>query len=134
MMGYLFAMNKLFNAAVGIPAPLRNLVGLYNLSLRWSRHAMQEAVRDHYGVLKTADYARVFKLSEGWELVEIEATQHNHIVKIVVRRAVPNDPKARSLVLAIEIEGPREGLVKTCWTNLNSDKHATLDTSKFSKE
>lgn len=125
-------MNKLFNAAVGIPEPLVNLVKGYNLGLSWSRHAMLEAVRDHYGVLSKADYARTFKLSDGWELVEVEATQNNHIVKIVVRRPVPNDPKARSLVLAIGIDTPRDGMVRTCWTNLNSDTHKTLDASKFS--
>ena len=123
--------TKLFNAAVGIPEPLVNLVKGYNLALRWTRHAMLEAVRDHYGVLKTADYARTFKLAEGWQLVEVETNHLNHVLKIVVRRPVPNDPKERSLVLAIAIETPRDGLVKTCWTNLNSDNHATLDKSKI---
>ena len=45
---------------------------------------------------------------------------------MVVRR--PADSR-RSLVMVILIDGT----VKTLWTNLNSDQHATLDSSKFSR-
>lgn len=122
-------MKQIFNAAVGIPAQARNIVERLDLTLTWSRHAMREAVRDRYGLLPKEAYPFKFKLSDGWELVEVESEGNVLVTKIVVRRPVD---ATRSLVLAILLESPKEGTVKTCWTNLNDDNHATLDTSKIS--
>lgn len=123
-------MNTTYNAALGIPAELLSEIRGLKLDLIWSRHAKQEAINDKYGVLSSYDYPRVFT-GHGWQIVEVEvANAAGRAVKFVVRRPVD---ETRSLVLVILRDGPFTGLVKTCWTNLNTDNHATLDASKFAK-
>jgi hypothetical protein len=122
-------MNVTYNAAVGIPASLVTEVKHWKLQLEWSRHAKDEAISDKYGVLAPEDYPREFT-GHGWTLVEVEADKLGHAVKVVVRRVADEE---RSLVLVILRDGPFNGLVKTCWTNLNGDNHSTLDKTKFAK-
>ena len=123
-------MNKTYNvAAFGIPASLVAAVaslGNSKLPLRYSRHALSEALNDRYGVLPHSAFPTVFKWSDNWALVEAESTPAGQLVKFVVRRVVD---ARRSLVLVVLADGT----VKTLWTNLNSDQHATLDSGKFSR-
>lgn len=119
---------KLYNVATGIPAPLVSQVAEMKLGLRWSNHARREAVNDRYGVLPKEAYVQSFDIADGWQLVEVEANHLNHVQKIVVRRAA--DAK-RDIVLVILRDGPFTGIVKTCWTNLNTNTHKTLDRSKL---
>jgi hypothetical protein len=125
-------MNKTYNvAAFGIPVELTRAVtklayGDNNLQLRYTRHAMSEALGDRYGVLPSTAFPTLLDLSEGWTIVEAEADAKGALVKFVVRR--PVDAR-RSLVLVVLADGT----VKTLWTNLNSDQHATLNSSHFSR-
>lgn len=119
-------MVKTYNVgAHGIPWDLTSeVLRLVPLPLRYTRHALGEAVRDRYGILPAESFPKEFiGLCVGWTLVEAETT-NGKLTKFVVRRAVD---ARRSLVLVILIDGT----VKTLWTNLNTDKHATLDKSKF---
>jgi hypothetical protein len=123
-------MNKTYNVgAYGLPAAAIDQVSFLCLELVWSRHAKLEAVNDKYGVLPSLAYPRCFSL-RGWELVEVEVNPLGNVVKFVVRRQADEH---RSLVLVILRDGPHEGIVKTCWTNLTDDQHETLDKSKFSE-
>jgi hypothetical protein len=123
-------VNKTYNiAAFGLPenllAAVRKLAA-GALPLTYSRHAMSEALNDRYGVLPYSCFPRAFIPGAGWTVVEVEANAKGALVKFVVRR--PVDAR-RSLVLVVLADGT----VKTLWTNLNSDQHATLDSSHFSK-
>ena len=127
-------MNKTYNVATGIPGDLSAQVDSLKLDLTWSGHAKREAVNDRYGVLPVGSYPKQVRPVE-WQLVEVETVGNGYTVsKIVVRRAVD---ARRSLVLVVLLDGPARnatlGIVKTCWTNLNSDRHATLRTEKFSR-
>ena len=71
-------------------------------------------------------------MEQGWTLVEVETSLLDDVTKFVVRR--PADD-TRSLVLVIR-PGDYDkcsGRVVTCWTNLNTDNHRSLDKTKFSK-
>lgn len=120
-------MVKTYNVgAHGIPEQLRVSVSNLTIALRYTRHAMTEALRDRYGALPALSYPRCFHLKDGWELVEATESAPGVLEKFVVRR--PADAR-RSLVMVVL----RDGTVKTLWTNLNTDAHATLDKSKFSQ-
>lgn len=125
-------MNKTYNVATGIPGDLSAHVDSLKLDLTWSRHAKEEAIHDKYGVLPVGSYPKQVRPVE-WQLVEVETVGNGYVVsKIIIRRKAD---ALRSLVLAILLDGdlrkPTLGIVKTCWTNLNTDNHATLDRSKL---
>lgn len=125
----LYLVKKTFNTdAYGIPESLRlsvSRLALNALPLRYTRHAMSEAVADKYGVLPATAFPRALSLV-GWQLVEAEEVD-GKLSKFVVRRPVD---ACRSLVLVVMVDGT----VRTLWTNLNSDSHKTLDKSKFARE
>lgn len=120
-------MVKTYNVgAHGIPTELVARIARANLPLKYTPHALREAIRDRYGVLPAAWFPQSFQGSSGgWDIVEAE-TLNGILSKFVVRRVVDG---TRSLVLVILVDGT----VKTLWTNLNTDKHTTLDKSKFSQ-
>lgn len=124
-------MNKTYNvAAFGLPVRLLNAVRKLAdgaLPLKYSRHSMREALNDRYGMLPVYAFPLAFLPGAGWQVVEIEANPAGQLVKFVIRRNVDCD--TRSLVLVVLADGT----VKTLWTNLASDQHATLDISKFSR-
>jgi hypothetical protein len=127
-------MSKLYNiGAYGIPEKLLAEVRAWHLRLTWSHHAQEEAVNDRYGALSKECYPKFFAgFLTDWQIVELETDGTGHAHKIVVRRWADY---RRSLVLVIQkyVHLYDRGLVKTCWTNLNTDNHNTLDKSKFSK-
>jgi hypothetical protein len=97
--------------------------------LIWSRHAQLEILNDRYGILPPHEYVKNF-VGDNWTVVEVETNYCGTAVKAVVRREVD---ARRSLVLVITPDGTDEGLVKTCWTNLNTDNHNTLNKSAYAK-
>lgn len=116
-------MVKTYNVgAFGIPTGLALRVAGAQLPLRYSAHALREAINDRYGVLPACAFPQTFQ-GAVWSLVEAE-TFNGILSKFVVRRVVD---ARRSLVLVIQVDGT----VKTLWTNLNTDTHSTLDKSKF---
>ena len=124
-------MNNVYNiAAFGLPVLLLDSVrklAAGALALKYSRHALSEALNDRYGVLPVSAFPRAFIPGAGWTVVEVEANPAGQLVKFVVRRNVDCD--TRSLVLVVMVDGT----VKTIWTNMSRDQHATLDSSKFSR-
>jgi hypothetical protein len=96
--------------------------------LVWSRHAQLEILNDQYGVVPRACLpGQIF--GELWELIEAEVTG-SMTTKFVFRRDVDS---TRSLVIVVRPEFPGSTLATVCtaWTNLKSDKHDTLDKSKY---
>jgi hypothetical protein len=121
-----------------MPQCLKDEVADLRLDLTWTKHALREALHDKHGVLPASAYPRRFHGGNApahncgssvgpWELVEAELTARR-LTKFVVRRPID---AVRSLVLVIRPTALFSGNVVTCWTNLNTDRHATLDRSKF---
>lgn len=124
-------MTKTYNIdAYGLPETAVAQISRWTITLGYSRHALTEALNDRYGVLPASAFPVLFSMNDEamrWKIVEIEESAPGYIAKFVVRREVD---ARRSLVLVII---PHLGLVKTLWTNLNTDNHSTLDKSKFSQ-
>lgn len=108
----------------------RKAISVHFSQLVWSRHAQLEILNDKYGVLPCDKLPKDFHGDE-WTLIELEA-DGEYIVKYVARRHVD---LTRSLVIVIRPDDAvrSEGIatVVTAWTNLITDKHATLDRSKY---
>lgn len=123
-------MRHLYHAEVFMPAAVRVIAPDIRFgALLWTRHARLELVNDRYGVIPSDQVPRTFSGKE-WELIEAEVDGAS-VTKWVFRRAVDG---LRSLVIVlrpIEETGNTSAAVVTCWTNLNSDKHHTLDKSKY---
>lgn len=120
-------MSKTYNRdAYGLPSSAVRQINAWKLPLTYTRHALGEALNDRYGVLPASAFPQEFTMYGGWSVVEVEELEPGYVTKIVVRKPIDGN---RSLVLVIT----NQGLVKTLWTNLNSDVHSTLDKSKFAK-
>lgn len=120
-------MKKLYHTSVFVPEHIFiNATCAHYTSLVWSGHAQRALLDDRYGKLPASSIPLSFN-GPDWELIEVE-TFNGSIKKAVYRRPIDAH---RSLVLVICPDGPCCGFVKTCWINLNSDKHPTLDKSKY---
>lgn len=122
-------MSKLYNiGAYGIPANVLALVRAWNLELNWTSHARAEAIALIRNLgLKAEDFGKRFVTVNYWEVVEAEVDASGTPVKVVARRPVANSKW--SLVLVIK----SDGTVKTCWANLTTDKHRTLNLANYNK-
>lgn len=63
-------------------------------------------------------------------LYEVETTIHNEVFKAVVRTSYDLD---RDISIVFALSKKNELIVKTAWLNHKSDKHTTLDKSKYYK-
>ena len=113
--------ERLYHKDIGFPSNLRmppNFNPIVRLS--YSGHAQAEA-NDKYGQLSLP---KVIDTRKG-DIVEIGVTGLT-VTKIVIRMHY-DDVKDIVIVFL-----PDSGRVKTVWANLKSDKHKTLDRSKYS--
>ena len=61
-------------------------------------------------------------------LYEVEATVHDKVFKAVVRTSYDLD---RDISIVFALSKKNELIVKTAWLNNKSDRHTTLDKSKY---
>lgn len=93
-----------------------------NFRMFYSFHALRAAENDRYGHIELPEFV---DFSE-YEIVEIEIL-NGRMTKILIRGTLDNK---RDICLAIAAGGR----VKTVWANLKTDKHRTLDATKYTKE
>lgn len=111
--------TALFHAEVFVPPCAQTPV--HEGALRYSAHALREAHSDRYGGITLPEEF----CTAGAKLIESEVLLGaNKVVKQVWRQ--PLDAH-RDLVLVIG----EHGLVRTVWINLHSDKHRSLDRTKY---
>lgn len=110
---------KLYHKEVYAPEVVFRSPGV--MRLRYSRHAQQAAIDDRYGDL--SEYLTPYLDFDYVEIVEVEMVE-GQITKRVVRHQVTDD-----LVLVLAVGA--DGFVRTVWGNLVSDRHRTLDRTKF---
>lgn len=96
-----------------MPAGVRNLANV-TLTLKPTEHAKQAARNDRYGAITIPAQISF----EGKDVVEAEFV-NGKLSKIVVR--LPYDG-TRDAIYVCNIDG----LLRTVWFNLKSDKHKTL--------
>lgn len=112
-------MTFLFHKDVFMPASAKSPV--FEGRLKYSNHAITASQNDRFGAIPLPE---MFSVANA-ELIESELSDDGTVVlKQVWRQQL--DEK-RDLILAIT----RDGRVKTVWVNLRSDKHRTLQTSKY---
>jgi hypothetical protein len=113
--------SLLFHSEVFMPASAKKPI--HEGPLRYRKHAFDESRNDRYGqIALPAEFS-----SSNAQLIEAEVLlEHDQarVVKQLWRQ--PLDAK-RDLVMAI-LEG---GMVKTVWVNLKTDKHRSLDKSRY---
>ena len=113
---------KLYHKEIGFPDSLEMPNGFSPVvKLRYSNHATAEALFDRYGKITLPASVDVRK----GDTFEVEAT-NNVVSKMAVR--FPYDA-TRDIIIVLH---PVDGFVRTVWFNLKTDKHKTLDRSKYS--
>lgn len=119
--------TRLYHRELGIPEwAKRQIAALPKLNLGYSQHAKRACLDDRFGAILNPLLVYFPVLDH---VVEVETVQ-SQVIKFVVR--VPYDA-VRDLILAICVDkvAPNHGFVKTLWSNMRSDKHSTLDASKY---
>lgn len=112
-------MSYLFHTNLFMPNSVKKPV--YEGPLRYGPHALREARSDRFGNI---ELPQCFDASIA-QLIEVEFDERKEeVVKQVWRQ--PLD-ETRDLVLVVT----KNGFVKTVWVNLKSDKHRTLDASRY---
>jgi hypothetical protein len=114
---------RLYHTSVYVPKTLRLPNGQWTLN--YSGHAQRAAQNDRYGKLNLPEYID----TRYAQLIEIEVGDNGLIQKLVYR--LTHDIN-RDISLAI-IPERRGWYVKTVWGNLKSDKHLTLNTSRYDR-
>jgi hypothetical protein len=92
--------------------------------LRYTHHAQQEANSDKYGTIALIEFFDPAMAQLIESEVEVFGSGAFRVVKQLWR--MPLDAE-RDLVMAIK----NDGTVKTVWVNLRSDKHRTLNRSRY---
>jgi len=114
-------VSYLFHKEVHLPEMLTKPV--YEGRLRYSAHAQAEACNDRYGQI---DLPEVFTAANA-ELIEVEATVQNDRPEVVKQLWRMRLDATRDLVFSVM----PNGLVRTVWVNLRSDKHGTLNRARY---
>lgn len=92
-------------------------------NLTYGKHAQQEAQQDRYGEVKFPTSLCLEKYS----VIEVETDDNITPIKILVRIS-----HCQYLDICIAFI-PQTGIVKTVWLNKKTDKHLTLDRSKYDR-
>ncbi len=113
-------MADLYHAQIGFPVGVRLPKGIY--ILQYSQHALQAAQRDRYGNL-TVGLPDMIDMSKV-EPFEIEV-ERGSVSKMVFRLPFQN-----GLDIVMVVRGKR---VITVWGNERSDRHETLNSSRYQR-
>ncbi len=107
----------LYHFSIGFPKDVVKVSGIFKLI--YSYHAIKASENDRYGKIQLPTILDV----DSALLVEMEVVD-GVMVKGVYR--VPYDHQCDLIIVMLV-----DGKVKTVWLNYNSDKHCTLDKSKY---
>ena len=110
-------MNFLFHSEVFMPAKFN---ARFETTLKYGRHAVEAASNDRYGKV---DLPAKFD-SACATLVEVETDSDSKVLKKVYRVCLD---ATRDLVMVIQ----PDGFVRTVWVNLRTDKHRSLDRTRY---
>jgi hypothetical protein len=130
----------LYHTEIGFPKNFVPPKGRYELE--WGTHALDEAAKDRYGKVPTPKTLVVDKM----KIIEL-GVKNGKVSKILYRgtlacaicrenetpQANCTHPKRDMCIVVIPKPNKQPWYVKTVWINLQSDKHKTLDGSKYQK-
>lgn len=116
-------MTSLYHKEIGLPKGIESFFGKKYI-FTFSTHAKQACRNDRYGFIIPPTTVTVTPEN----LIEVEVTD-GVVAKLLIRQQYD---KNADISIAFIPEG-QHGFVKTLWLNLNSDKHFTLDKTKYVK-
>ncbi len=86
---------------------------------KYGNHARWEAQCDRYGHIELPETLDLSKM----KVIEI-GVEHGRVAKILFRGSLD---ATRDLCIVVQ----SNGIVRTVWVNLKTDKHSTLDRTKY---
>ncbi|AVD99363.1 hypothetical protein SEA_BILLNYE_191 [Streptomyces phage BillNye] len=89
----------------------------------YGHHAKREALADRYGEIALPAYVNLKR----FRVIEVGVI-NGRVSKILFRGKLDNE---RDLCIVLIPRGDNPWRCKTVWVNLNSDKHKTLDRSRY---
>ena len=111
--------SYLFHAEVFMPTRMKR--PLFEGRLTYGQHALRESKADRYGKIELPEFFEACNA----HCIEVEYDMDSEaVVKQVWRQALDAN---RDIVLVIG----QGGYVRTVWVNLKTDKHRSLDASKY---
>ena len=113
-------METLYHSEIFIPEWF--VMPTERATLRWGKHARHAAWEERYGRIPTFESIPLSQFS----LIEL-GVQNGKVSKIVVRG---HYDERRDVIFVLV---PDDGyyFVKTVWSNLRTDKHKSLDRSRY---
>lgn len=112
---------SLYHREVGFPACVELPKGKF--SLEWSEHAQQQCVMDINGAIKVTPTI----ILDPYRIFEVQLSQDQKIEKFAYRTRY----NGRCDITYVFIPQGENLFIKTVWLNRRSDKHFTLDVSKY---
>lgn len=109
----------LYHRDIGFPKTVALMHGTFKLT--YSRHALESANNDRYGMMELPETLTV----EGKNAIEI-LVENGKAIKSVYRVGYDDE---LDMVMVVQ----SDGFVRTVWFNKKTDKHKTLDHSKYDK-
>lgn len=111
----------LFHADIYFPEYVRGILPKGKQKLKYTKHAIREAQVDKYGTITLPRFIDF----DASQIIEVEL--NDKLKKFVVRLSLD---ERRDVCLVVKQERSAWILI-TVWSNLKSDRHKTLDKSKY---
>lgn len=115
----------LYHKDVNLPKRIRGLVPTGTKTLLYSKHAQKEFA-DKYGEIQPPANMCFA------DAVIVEVTEFGgKIDKLVLRKK--HDEETDLVLVLLPCQTKDKWFVKTCWLNVKTDDHSTLDKNRFAK-
>lgn len=117
-------VEKLYHFEIGLPEGFEKPE--QRVSINYGRHARKEAFQDRYGRITLPSSIAL----GSFRVIEVGMID-GKVSKILFRGTL--DETRDLCIVLIPGADDKPWFAKTCWINLKSDKHRTLDTTRYEK-
>lgn len=114
--------EKLYHSDIALPESFK--APEQRVKINYGAHARKEAFQDRYGKINLPSFVTL----SDFRVIEVGMIDGN-VSKILFRGKL-DDTRDLCIVLIPGMDN-RPWFAKTCWINLNTDTHKTLDTSRY---
>ena len=114
----------LYHTEIGLPGGF--VRPLERVKVSYGAHARKEALEDRYGIIKLPSYITLRRFSV------IEVGMVGDRVSKILFRGKLDETRDLCIVLIPQVDN-KPWKCKTVWVNKSSDKHRTLDHSRYEK-
>lgn len=114
--------ERLYHTEIVLPEGFQKPVGRVRVS--YGKHARKEAFQDRYGRIKLPSFINF----RNFRVIEV-GMMEDKVSKILFRGALDETRDLCIVLMPTNMEGV--WFAKTCWINLRTDTHKSLDTSRY---